>query len=496
MTKAGYVPPAPEKPAKEPKKPKGKPVRKKKKRRMSPAAAASLVVFLLAFAIGAGTLHVFATVEKAADRFALGQMLSGHPLGGMNAQEGAALLDKLTAEAVANWRFDVTCQGRSYSLTAQDVGLFIDKQATLEPLWQVGKTGNMLERYMQLLTAQTVRNDASPVFGYAMEPVDALLSQIKMDTDRESVDATISFAPGNSVPFRFTDEMVGYTLDTTSLRTEIEQAILALEPGSAEVKPKEIKPAVTRAALESAIVLRGYVRQALVNDAASTENVRIAAGVLNGQRIEAGETVSFNGAVGRRTAEGGYMEAAEPAYGIGASGVGGGVCQVSTALYRAALLGGVEIAQRSAAVRPVAYCDMGQEAAVSDQGIDLVLRNQTATPLFITARVYTADDGKDVLEVQIIGKPLDERYALVSSPLETETITEPVYMQDKEGTYATYTDERVPGSDAQPGYSVVVERVTLGEDGSQLAAETVSADEYAAIAPIIYVGIQERNEKD
>lgn len=493
MTKAGYVPPVPEKPAKEPKKSKGKTVRKKKKKRMSPAAAASLVVFLLAFAIGAGTLHVFASVEKAADRFALGQMLSGHPLGGMSAEEGAVLLDKLTGEAVANWRFDVTCQGRSYAMTAQDVGLFIDKQATLEPLWQVGKTGGMLERYIQLFVAQTQRNDTSPVFGYTMEPVDALLAQIKADTDRESVDASVSFSPGSSTPFRFTDEMAGYTLDTTSLREKIERAILSLEPGSAEAVPVEEKPDVTRTMLEHAIVLRGCARLTLEDDASSLENVKIAAGVLNGQRIEAGETFSFNEAVGRRTAEGGYLEAPEPAYGIGAVGVGGGVCQVSTALYQAALLGGVEVVERSAAVRPVAYCGMGQEAAVSGQGIDLVIRNGTATPMFITTRVYMAEDESHILELQIIGEPIAEKYELVSSPLEMETITEPVYMQDKEGICATYTDERVPGSDAQPGYSVVVERVTVGEDGSQLAAETISTDEYAAIGPIIYVGIQERN---
>jgi len=460
---------------------------------MSTAAVASLVVFALAFMIAVGTLHVFASVEKAANVFALGQMLSGHPLGGMTAEEGTALLDKLTEESVTSWRYDIECQGRAYALTAEDVGLFIDRQATLEPLWQVGKTGNMLERYIELVKVRAQRNNVEPVFGYTMEPVDALLTQIKTETDCESVDATVSFTPGTSEPFRFTDEEIGYTLNTKSLRAQIEQAILSFTPDSVSVTPEEKQPAVTRAALESAITLRGHVRMTLDDNPASLENVRIAAGVLNGQRIEAGTLFSFNEAIGKRTAEGGYQQAAEPAYGIGAVGVGGGVCQVSTALYRAALLGSVEVEERHAAVRPVAYCDMGQEAAVSDQGIDLVLRNQEETPLFILTRVYAAEDGRSVLEVQLIGAPLDVRYALVSSQLETGMITEPVYMQDKTGQYAVYTDERVPGSDAQPGYSVVVERVMLGENGEQLSAEVISEDVYEAIAPIIYVGMQERD---
>lgn len=491
MTKAGYVPPAPEKPPKPAKKPKGKPV-KKKKRRLNPAALTSLVVFAVAFVIAAGTLHVFATVEKAADVFALGQMLSGHPLGGLSAEEGAALLDKLTDETVSSWRFDVTCQERTYALTAEDIGLFIDKRATLEPLWQVGKTGNMLERYIALLRAQAERNNVTPVFGYAMEPVDALLAQIKEDTDRESIDATVSFTPGSSTPFRFTDEVVGYELKTEALRTKIEEAILSLTPGSAEMVPDAKQPAVRRDMLESAVTLRSMVRLTLSEDPAALENVRIAAGVLNGLRIEAGEAFSFNEAVGRRTAEGGYQQAAEPAYGVGAVGVGGGVCQVSTALYRAALLGGVEVRERSAAVRPVPYCEMGQEAAVSDQGIDLVLVNPEDTPLFFVMRVYASENGDDVLEVQIIGAPIDARYALVSSPLETEVITEPVYMQDKTGEYAVYSDERVPGSEAQPGYSVVVERVALSENGEKLSSERISEDVYEAVAPVIYVGVNER----
>lgn len=491
MTKAGYVPPVQEKQPKQTKKPKGKPVRKKK-RRMSPAAMASLVVFALAFVVAVSTLHVFATVEQAASVFAPGQMLSGHPLGGLTAAEGAAVLDKLTEERVASWRFDVECQGRSYVLTAQDIGLFIDKQATLEPLWQVGKTGNMLERYIELLKAKAERNNMVPVFGYSLEPVDALLVQIKKDTDRESVDAQVSFTPGSSAPFRFTDEVMGYTLETQALRAQIEEAILSLTSGSVRIKPKENVPSVTRAQLEEAVKLRSRVKMTLDQDPASLENVKIASGVLSGRRIEAGESFSFNEVVGRRTAEGGYQQAAEPAYGVGVVGVGGGVCQVSSALYRAALLAGVDVIERSAAVRPVDYCDMGQEAAVSDQGIDLVLVNQGITPLFIITRVYADEKGKQLLEVQIIGAPNDARYELISYPLETAIITEPVYMQDKSGDYAVYKDERVPGSDAQPGYSVKVERVTLGENGEQIASEVISEDVYEAIAPVIYVGLQER----
>ena len=117
--------------------------------------------------------------------------------------------------------------------------------------------------------------------------------------------------------------------------------------------------------------------------------------------------------------------------------------------------------------------------------------NPTDAPLFVMTRVYE-DGGNTMLEVSLIGEPLAARYALESQSRETGTIEEPVYVRDRDGQYATYTDERVPVSDAQPGYAATVERITLDEGGTELARETVSEDTYDALAPVIYVGVNPR----
>ena len=65
-------------------------------------------------------------------------------------------------------------------------------------------------------------------------------------------------------------------------------------------------------------------------------------------------------------------------------------------------------------------------------------------------------------------------------------------MRDSEGRYATYTDERVPVGEAQAGYAVTVERVTLDGDGGELARETVGEDCYEPVAATVYVGVTER----
>ena len=267
---------------------------------------------------------------------------------------------------------------------------------------------------------------------------------------------------------------------------------MKLTPGSMTLEVTVIEPQVYRAVLESSISLRARVVAQVTGGEAAVHNVRLAAQALNGVRVDSGKTLSFNEAVGARTQESGYLAAPEPAYGENVSGVGGGVCQVSTALYRAALLGCIDVRERSAAARPVTYCDMGQEAAVSDQGLDLTLYNQTDAPLFVSARVYEDKDAT-YLEMMLIGEELGRRVRLNSLIDETGTIEEPVYVRDREGQYATYTDERVPVGAALAGYAVSVERVTLDENGLEIAAEIVSDSVYEAVPPTIYVGVQQRD---
>lgn len=493
MTQAGYRPPEPKKAkAPEPKKKKKKKSRKKRGG-MNGAAIVSLVIFAVAALIGAGTIFLYVQTQPYLQTFVPGTMVMGYPLAGASRESAEALLDTIEEETVDAWQLEIICQNQTYTLTAKDVALAIDREATLDPLWAAGREGGMLSRYLQMMKLWREPLVMQPVLTYDMAAVDAMLEAVRADVACSPVDATVRFTPGSAEPFAFTDEETGYRIDLSGVREGVEADIRSLTPGSLTIEPQAIEPGVYRAELENAITMRSRITVELVGDPAGVGNAARAIGALNGARAEAGETLSFNALVGRRTEENGYVAAAEPAYGADVSGVGGGVCQASTLLYRAALLGGMEIAERSAAVRPVAYCGMGQEAAVSDQGLDLILRNQTDMPLFVLARTYT-DDGKTFAELTLIGEPLSRRYALESLSEETGRIEEPVYVRDREGRYAVYDDERVPVGEALTGYAAGVERVTLDKDGQEIAREVISENVYEAVPPMIYVGVMQREK--
>lgn len=492
LTQAGYVPPekgrkSPPKPPK-PRKPKKK---RAKKRRGSGAVIASLAVLLICAAIGGATLYMYLSTEPYLDAFCPGTTLSGYPMGGSSYASGEALLSELTDEKIAGWSYALTWAGGTYTVSAQDIALRVDAAATLTPLWQAGREGGLARRFVSQRRLMREGVSAEPVLLYDMEAVDALLERMKEEIECDPTDARVTFMPGSSEPFRFTAESVGRRIDVSPLRAAIERAILALTPETEAVEPEILEPEVYRAELQNAITLRARVVMSIASDEASFANAQLAAQELNGQRAEAGEAFSFNAAIGARTADAGYVEAKEPAYGAEVSGVGGGVCQIATALYQAALLGGVQVSERHAAVRPVPYCEPGLEAAVSDQGLDLTLHNGTRFPLFVTARVYRSGE-EAYAEVQLIGEPMEARYALISDARETEIPETPVYVRDSEGRYATYTDERVSASEGEPGCTAAVSRITLDAGGAEIARETLSTDTYDPVPPAIYVGVTER----
>lgn len=490
MTKAGYTPP---KSAKAPKgRPRGGPGKKKKRRGPSTASLASLAVFALAAAIGAGTLYLYTQTSPYREAFAPGTSFEGSALTGYGYEDGVSIVRQATAARVDGWRFEVDCMGTQYVLTAADVGLGVDAQEALDPLWRRGK-GNMVGAWLDLLALRRQPQDAAPTPVYDLTAADAMLELVRQDVEREPQDARVTFAPGDAEPFRFEEETVGLRLDTAPLREAIEASLQAMTPGQATAEPEEIAPQVTADALRAATVLRARVTLALVDDEAAYANAALAANSLNGLCVGEGEALSFNAAVGERTAASGYAEAPEPAYGEDARGPGGGVCQTATALYQAALLGGVTVSERHAAAQPVPYAKAGLEAAVSDQGLDLALKNDTGMPLYVTARAYRDGDAGYV-QMELIGAPLGARYALETSERVLPAPQEPVYVRDSEGLYATYMDERVPVVEAKDGLAASVYRVTLDKDGSELSREKLGEDEYAPTSQAIYVGVQHRPE--
>lgn len=117
------------------------------------------------------------------------------------------------------------------------------------------------------------------------------------------------------------------------------------------------------------------------------ENLAVAARLLNGTVLQPGETFSQNSRLGPYTKKRGYVLG--PMY-VGTKIIkaeGGGVCQMSTTLFNAAVLADLEIISRRSHSMTVPYVPAGQDATVATGKSDFVFRNNTADPILIWSEV-------------------------------------------------------------------------------------------------------------
>lgn len=161
-------------------------------------------------------------------------------------------------------------------------------------------------------------------------------------------------------------------------------------------------------------------------------NLTLAASRLNGILVSPGETFSFNDSVGDVSFDTGYKEAYIIKDGKTVLGDGGGVCQVSTTLFRAILDAGLPIVERRAHAYRVGYYEqdsaVGFDATVYSPTTDLKFKNDTPGHLLIQSYANTATSS---LVFEIYGTS-DGRVAATTKPIVTDVVPPPedLYVDD------------------------------------------------------------------
>lgn len=138
------------------------------------------------------------------------------------------------------------------------------------------------------------------------------------------------------------------------------------------------------------------------DDVARANNIALASEAVNGTVIKPGETFSFNDVVGNTGTDSRYLEAPV----IAGSQVdyerGGGICQVSTAIYIAALESDMEIVERHPHTLVTDYAPIGLDATIDYGSLDLQLKNTSNYPITIESTAVG-----QAVTVKLLGKPLD-----------------------------------------------------------------------------------------
>jgi vancomycin resistance protein YoaR len=172
-------------------------------------------------------------------------------------------------------------------------------------------------------------------------------------------------------------------------------------------------------------------------------NISLATSRINGTLVKPGETFSFNAALGDVSAFTGYQQAYIISNGKTILGDGGGVCQVSTTLFRALLNSGLPITERQAHAYRVSYYEQGSppglDATVYSPSPDLKFVNDTPGYILIEAE---ADTKNYSLVFEIYGTS-DGRIASITKPIVTNVTAPPPDLYQDDPTLPSGTIKQV-----------------------------------------------------
>ncbi|MGI5873628.1 MAG: VanW family protein [Bacillota bacterium] len=374
----------------------------------------------------------------------------------------------------------VTGEGRSFDFFRRDLGYPLDGARLFLEAKSLGREGGLFHRLafrFSALWRETPLEDRIAVdeikLGRALRAVSADLGTTARDAafviDGEG---QISVSPSRR----------GSRLDTAASANGLRAALRAASDAPFPLVIEEnAEPKVTTAELKAMKIdglLASFTTYYSEDAANRARNITLAASYLDMTLIPAGETFSFNRAVGRRSRERGFLDAAIIENGAFTDGLGGGVCQVSTTVYGAALRTKMKIRQRRPHSLVSAYVEPGQDAMVSWGTSDLVFLNTYKTPVLLHA---AAEGGS--LTVSVYGDSAERADISVVTeilgkiPFEIENVADSALPQG-----ARYT--RSPGKE---GLECAVYRV-YRENGAAVRREFVSRDTYLAQKRVVVFG--------
>ncbi|MCX6017627.1 MAG: VanW family protein [Chloroflexi bacterium] len=212
----------------------------------------------------------------------------------------------------------------------------------------------------------------------------------------------------------------GRAIDIDATLKVIEQNLRSPGPHKVTIAVKQIQPPFSDSVTAAELGITQLITQATTyfrgSSAARIANVKLAALRFHGVIVPPGEIFSFNQYLGNVSKEDGFEEGLIIVGNRTEKGVGGGVCQVSTTAFQAALRAGFPIIERYPHGYRVSYYENGMgagyDAAVFTPVADMKFRNDTKTHLLIESYF---DPAEVTLTFKFFGTS-DGRVVMISQP--------------------------------------------------------------------------------
>jgi len=406
-----------------------------------------------------------------------GVMVADIDLGGLSEERAKqkllAVYHARTAEPI-----QLIYASKTWTVSAADIELTIDADQLAREAYQVGRTGPIVaqlkERYLAVNQGYRIPLSIS----YNTEKLNQLLIGISQAIDIPPKDATLILLKENKLVL-IPDEF-GQKLNIVKTTEDITTSITTQGIFSINLTVDKTMPQTSSADLQEIDrVLASYTTQFDSSDTNRSENIYLAAKSINNTLVRRDDSFSFNLVVGPRLADRGFKKAPGYINGVLVPDWGGGVCQVSSTVYNAALMADMTIVERTSHIRPPAYLPLGQDATVADNLLDFIFRNTTSGNIYLKT-----DAVGNQLTVTILGKYSEHTPEIQIVATSTKTI-EPktIIKQD----VALELGKQEVEVDGLKGFLVTTYRIKK-LNGKETSRELLSTDEFESVDTVVRIG--------
>lgn len=270
--------------------------------------------------------------------------------------------------------------------TLAELGVRVDIDRVVEHARRIGHEGSLADRIHDGQRAKRGEVNVPLLLRLDDEALSARLTPLRELTDRDPVNARYDFASQTVL-----EHQAGLYLDEEGAHAAVLEAARQGQD-VVELRRVELPPRISSdfvASIDTSSKLASFETRFSRSGAQGrrARNIEVAASRLSGIVLVPGELYSFNAIVGARTVENGFHRAYEIFRGEMVEGVGGGTCQVSSTLYAAAFLAGLEPVERLPHSRPLAYIPIGLDATVVYPVVDFKFRNPYDFPVVVRSEV-------------------------------------------------------------------------------------------------------------
>lgn len=393
-------------------------------------------------------------------------------------------IDKINKLVCKNNNINLLYKDKNYNLKLEDVGFYYKVEEVVKKAHGVGRNKGLLsdvKTKMDLYLGEKVNFKLD--VGYEKNKLETYIFNLAKDIYVSPINSEIKLSENK---FKVSDEKNGVKLNKKELFNLLDKKIIDKDYSECYIPTSIITPKYTFEKLSKIDTILGtYETEFNSKNKNRVNNITIATNKINNTLIDSNEKFSFNETTGKRDIEQGFKEAPIILNGKLELGMGGGICQVSSTIYNAALYSGLEIIQAKNHSIPSSYIQKGRDATVSYGNIDLIFENKFDSPILIQSKVEN-----DKIISTIYGNHEDKKYIDIKTNI-VETIPQEIIVKRSDKLYEGKTKV---GEKGRRGYKVNTYRIYKNEDGSIDKEELINECYYPPKNKVIVKGTKKKHE--